>query len=104
MIEAKREDREPAATPESAKDAVQLVDLMAALNASASKAETARGETSDDAEVREMPKKRTTKKTQARRRLPAGRPRPSPPPLRRPLGPATRRSALRSHAAHPHAA
>ncbi|CQR59240.1 Ku protein [Streptomyces leeuwenhoekii] len=65
MIKAKRENREPPAVPEPAAETGQLVDLMAALNASVAKAREARG---DDgrAEVHEMPK-RTAKKAPARK-------------------------------------
>jgi DNA end-binding protein Ku len=60
VIEAKREDREPPAAPEPEQPA-QIVDLMAALQESVSKAKASRGE---DAEVHELPKK-TAKKQQA---------------------------------------
>ncbi|MGW0188135.1 non-homologous end joining protein Ku [Streptomyces sp. NPDC003362] len=60
VIEAKREDREPPAMPEPEQPA-QIVDLMAALQESVSKAKASRGE---DADVHELPKA-TAKKQQA---------------------------------------
>ncbi|QIJ61393.1 Ku protein [Streptomyces sp. JB150] len=62
IIEAKREHREPPAIPEPEQPA-QIVDLMAALQESVSKAKASRGE---DAEVHELPKK-TTKKQPAKK-------------------------------------
>jgi DNA end-binding protein Ku len=56
VIEAKREDREPPAAPEPEKPP-QIVDLMAALQESVSKAKASRGET----ETHEMPKKAAKK-------------------------------------------
>ncbi|CAL9677786.1 Non-homologous end joining protein Ku (plasmid) [Streptomyces sp. enrichment culture] len=58
VIEAKREDREPPAVPEPEQPA-QIVDLMAALQESVSKAKASRG----DADVHELPKE-TAKKQQ----------------------------------------
>ncbi|WP_406191811.1 Ku protein [Streptomyces sp. NBC_01017] len=59
IIEAKREDRPLPEAPEPEKPG-QLVDLMAALQESVQKAKASRGE---DAEVHEMPKKKTAKTT-----------------------------------------
>ena len=66
LIEAKREHREPAAAVEPAAESGQLVDLMAALNESVAKAKAARSD-SGDADVHEMPKKRTAKKQPAKK-------------------------------------
>jgi DNA end-binding protein Ku len=69
VIEAKREHREPARVPEPEQPA-QVLDLMAALDASVRKAKAARGEGA--AEVHQMPaaerKKRPAKKKSAGRR------------------------------------
>ncbi len=64
IIEAKREHREPAEAPEPEEPA-QILDLMAALNASVQKAKEARGD-QGEAEVHEMPtgKKKTPAKKQ----------------------------------------
>ncbi|MBZ6102653.1 Ku protein [Streptomyces olivaceus] len=62
LIEAKREHREPPAAPELAAESGQLVDLMAALQQSVSKAKESRGEDAGQADVHEMPKKRAAKK------------------------------------------
>lgn len=59
LIEAKREGREPPAVPEAA-PAVQVVDLMAALQESVAKARAGRGEA--EAEVHDLPKKKTAKR------------------------------------------
>ncbi|AKZ59987.1 Non-homologous end joining protein Ku [Streptomyces ambofaciens ATCC 23877] len=69
LIEAKREHREPpAAKEEPAAESGQLVDLMAALQESVSKAKATRGEdTGGHADVHEMPKKRTAKKGPAKK-------------------------------------
>ncbi|MFK4801601.1 Ku protein [Streptomyces sp. MPA0124] len=68
LIEAKREHREPPAAPEPAADSGQLVDLMAALQQSVSKAKESRGEgTGEHADVHEMPKKRAAKKQPAKK-------------------------------------
>ena len=64
IIEAKREHREPPALPEPERQPGQVVDLMAALQESVQKARTSRGE---DAEVHEMPKKKTAKKQPAKK-------------------------------------
>ncbi|MFE9445684.1 Ku protein [Streptomyces sp. NPDC006602] len=61
IIEAKREDRELPEAPETEKPG-KVLDLMAALTESVSKAKASRGE---DADVQEMPKK-TAKKTSAK--------------------------------------
>jgi DNA end-binding protein Ku len=72
LIKAKRENREPPAAPEPAVETGQLVDLMAALNASVAKARASR-EGGGDAEVHELPppkkpaKKTAAKKTTARK-------------------------------------
>lgn len=68
LIEAKREHREPPAAPEPAADSGQLVDLMAALQQSVSKAKASRGENiGEHADVHEMPKKRAAKKAPAKK-------------------------------------
>ncbi|MFD5221322.1 Ku protein [Streptomyces tendae] len=67
LIEAKREHREPAVAPEPAAESGQLVDLMAALTESVSKAKQSRGETGGHADVHEMPKKRAAKKQPAKK-------------------------------------
>lgn len=71
LIEAKREHREPAVAPEPAAEAGQLVDLMAALTESVSKAKESRGETGVHADVHEIPKraakKQPAKKTAAKK-------------------------------------
>ncbi|OSC65074.1 Ku protein, partial [Streptomyces sp. 4F] len=67
LIEAKREHREPEAVPEREERPGQVLDLMAALQESVSKAKESRGE-DDHAEVRELParkKKAAAKKTPA---------------------------------------
>ncbi|MEU0174096.1 Ku protein [Streptomyces massasporeus] len=64
IIEAKREHREPPAMPEPEQKPGQIVDLMAALNESVQKARADRGE---DADVHEMPKKKTAKKQPAKK-------------------------------------
>ncbi|MFE6526946.1 Ku protein [Streptomyces sp. NPDC057794] len=64
IIEAKREHREPPALPEPEGEPGQIVDLMAALTQSVRKARADRGE---DADVHDMPKKKTTKKQPARK-------------------------------------
>ncbi|MFF4829881.1 hypothetical protein ACFY20_44925 [Streptomyces sp. NPDC001312] len=63
IIEAKREHRAPPAEPEA--EPGQVLDLMAALNASVEKARASRGE----ADVHEMPapKKKTAKKQPAKK-------------------------------------
>ncbi|MFE1586995.1 Ku protein [Streptomyces sp. NPDC058737] len=68
LIEAKREHRQPPVAPEPAAESGQLVDLMAALQQSVSKAKESRGEdTGAHADVHEMPKKRAAKKTPAKK-------------------------------------
>ncbi|KOX32773.1 DNA repair protein [Streptomyces sp. NRRL F-4707] len=66
LIEAKREHRQPPAAPEPAAESGQLVDLMAALTESVSKAKQSRGENAEHADVHEMPK-RTAKKQPAKK-------------------------------------
>ncbi|WP_318218962.1 Ku protein [Streptomyces sp. SCL15-6] len=66
LIEAKREHREPAPVAEPAEESGQLVDLMAALNESVAKAKEARSD-GGDADVHEMPTKRTAKKAPAKK-------------------------------------
>ncbi|MFE7235925.1 non-homologous end joining protein Ku [Streptomyces sp. NPDC002405] len=65
IIEAKREHREPPAATEPETEPGQVLDLMAALNASVQKAKASRGE----ADVHEMPapKKKAAKKQQAKK-------------------------------------
>ncbi|MEU6807483.1 Ku protein [Streptomyces sp. NPDC046831] len=70
IIEAKREHKEPSAPPEPAAEPGQVLDLMAALNASVAQARAARGEdTGGEAEVHELPapKKAPAKKQPARK-------------------------------------
>ncbi|MFF6966345.1 Ku protein [Streptomyces anthocyanicus] len=68
LIEAKREHRQPPAAPEPAAESGQIVDLMAALQQSVSKAKESRGEdTGKHADVHDMPKKRTAKKQPAKK-------------------------------------
>jgi DNA end-binding protein Ku len=65
LINAKAEHREPQLVGEAPEPAGQVVDLMAALNASVEQARASRGE---DATVHEMPKKKATaKKTAAKK-------------------------------------
>ncbi|WP_435607040.1 Ku protein [Streptomyces ardesiacus] len=66
LIEAKREHRQPPAAPEPAAESGQLVDLMAALQQSVSKAKESRGEDPGHADVHDMPK-RTAKKQPAKK-------------------------------------
>jgi DNA end-binding protein Ku len=67
LIKAKREHREPPTAPEPAAESGQLVDLMAALQQSVSKAKESRGEDTGHADVHEMPKKRAAKKQPAKK-------------------------------------
>lgn len=71
IIEAKREHREPPAMPEPEQKPGQIVDLMAALNESVQKARADRGE---DADVHEMPKKKTAAKKQRAKKTAAKKP------------------------------
>ncbi|WP_329538326.1 hypothetical protein OG568_49395 (plasmid) [Streptomyces sp. NBC_01450] len=64
LIEAKREGHEPPETPEREAPTGEVVDLMAALQESVTKARTARGE---DATVHDMPKKPAAKKPAAKK-------------------------------------
>ncbi|MEV5762833.1 hypothetical protein AB0L61_39465 [Streptomyces tendae] len=67
LIEAKREHhRQPPAAPEPAAESGQLVDLMAALQRSVSKAKESRGEDPGYADVHDMPK-RAAKKQSAKK-------------------------------------
>ncbi|WP_282083950.1 Ku protein [Streptomyces tendae] len=66
LIEAKREHRQPPAAPEPAAEAGQIVDLMAALQQSVSKAKESRGEDAEHADVHDMPK-RAAKKQPAKK-------------------------------------
>ncbi|MGW0778973.1 Ku protein, partial [Streptomyces sp. NPDC002835] len=69
VIAAKAEGKQPPTAEEAAQPAGQVVDLMAALNASVAKAREARGE-DDHATVHEMPKpkkKKTAKKAPAKK-------------------------------------
>ncbi|MFJ3025999.1 Ku protein [Streptomyces tendae] len=67
LIEAKREHREPPVAPEPAAESGQLVDLMAALQQSVSKAKESRREATGHADVHDMPKKRAAKKPPAKK-------------------------------------
>ncbi|MFD7054847.1 Ku protein [Streptomyces mirabilis] len=62
VIEAKREGEEPPQASETPEPKAQVVDLMAALEASVAKAQASRGE-SGETEVHEMPKKTAARKT-----------------------------------------
>jgi DNA end-binding protein Ku len=64
IIEAKREHREPPKLEEPEEKTGQLVDLMAALNESVQQARASRGE---DADIHELPKKKTAKKQPAKK-------------------------------------
>ncbi|WP_435850416.1 hypothetical protein [Streptomyces massasporeus] len=64
IIEAKREHREPPVMPEPEREPARVVDLMAALEESVQKARVSRGE---DADVHELPKKKTAKKQPAKK-------------------------------------
>jgi DNA end-binding protein Ku len=68
IIEAKREHREPPALPEPEGEPGQIVDLMAALTQSVQKARADRGE---DADVHDMPQKKTTAKKQSAKKTAA---------------------------------
>jgi DNA end-binding protein Ku len=63
IIKAKREEQ-PLPTAPEPEQQVQVLDLMAALNASVEQAKTARGEPAD---VHELPKKKTAKKAPAKK-------------------------------------
>ncbi|WTN37530.1 hypothetical protein OHB00_01375 [Streptomyces sp. NBC_00631] len=68
VIEAKREDRELPEAPEPEKPAGNVLDLMAALQESVDKAKASRGEDTDtDAQVHEMPAKKTAAKAPAKK-------------------------------------
>jgi DNA end-binding protein Ku len=64
VIEAKQEGHAPPEIPEREAPTGGVVDLMAALEESVQKARATRGE---DAEVHEMPKKKTTAKKTAKK-------------------------------------
>jgi DNA end-binding protein Ku len=64
IIEAKREHREPPKLQEPEAKPGEIVDLMAALNASVREARASRGE---DADVHEMTTKKATKKQPAKK-------------------------------------
>jgi DNA end-binding protein Ku len=67
LLAAKAEHRQPKPVEgETAEPAGKVVDLMAALNASVEAAKVGRGESTEDATVHDLPKKRTTKKTAAK--------------------------------------
>ncbi|NED31137.1 Ku protein [Streptomyces sp. SID8499] len=72
VIEAKRENREPAAAPEPAERPGQLLDLMAALNESVAKARKDRG--AGAAEVHEMPVPKKQARKTAAKKAPRRRP------------------------------
>ncbi|MFJ4931577.1 Ku protein [Streptomyces sp. NPDC088736] len=66
VIEAKAEDRQPQAPRAAAgKPDGKVVDLMAALQESVRKAQAARGETGEDAQIHEMPASKPKNKTTA---------------------------------------
>ncbi|MFJ1653501.1 Ku protein [Streptomyces sp. NPDC088337] len=80
IIEAKREHREPPAAPEPETEPGQVLDLMAALNASVEKARASRGEGQADVHDMPAPKKKTAAKKQpakktAAKKQPARKPR-----------------------------
>jgi DNA end-binding protein Ku len=65
LINAKAEHREPQLVGAAPEPAGQVVDLMAALNASVEQARTSRGESGEDATVHDMPSR--AKKTAAKK-------------------------------------
>lgn len=67
LLTAKAEHRQPKAVEAAPESGGQLVDLMAALNASVEKAKANRGESTEDASVHDLPKKRTAKKAAAKK-------------------------------------
>ncbi|MGW2861971.1 Ku protein [Streptomyces sp. NPDC001205] len=67
LLAAKAEHRQPKAVEAAPESGGQLVDLMAALNASVEKAKANRGESTEDASVHDLPKKRTAKKAAAKK-------------------------------------
>ncbi|MFE9406825.1 Ku protein [Streptomyces sp. NPDC006530] len=69
LVHAKAEDRAPALVGggDQPEPAGKVVDLMAALNASVEAAKAGRGESTQDATVHDLPKKRTAKKTGTRK-------------------------------------
>ncbi|MER5995449.1 hypothetical protein [Streptomyces viridosporus] len=66
IIEAKRDHKAPSKVTESEAEPGQVLDLMAALNASVQKARASRGE--GEAEVHELPKKKAAKQAARRPR------------------------------------
>ncbi|AGS71811.1 Ku protein [Streptomyces collinus] len=75
IIEAKREEKPLPEAPEPEQPA-QVLDLMAALNASVQQARASRGERREPAEVHELPspkRKTTAKKQTAAKRTPTGK-------------------------------
>ncbi|MEV5085134.1 Ku protein [Streptomyces sp. NPDC056159] len=67
IIEAKREHREPPAATEPETEPGQVLDLMAALNASVQKAKASRGEGEADVHEIPAPKKKAAKKQPAKK-------------------------------------
>ncbi|MFC8125977.1 Ku protein [Streptomyces sp. NPDC057302] len=67
VIHAKADGKRPPKANTEEKPTGKVVDLMAALEESVSKAQAARGESGEEATIHEMPKKRTTKKTAAKK-------------------------------------
>ncbi|MEU3984504.1 Ku protein [Streptomyces sp. NPDC026672] len=67
IVEAKREHRVLPEASEPERAPGKVVDLMAALQESVSKARSSRGENGDDADVHELPRKKTAKKQPARK-------------------------------------
>jgi DNA end-binding protein Ku len=65
VIEAKREGHIPPHAPSAAQQPGQILDLMAALQESVTKAKASRGEDTTDADVHELPKKTAAKKNTA---------------------------------------
>ncbi|GGX58115.1 non-homologous end joining protein Ku [Streptomyces chartreusis] len=74
IIKAKREDRELPAAPEPAPRG-ELVDLMTALQESVRKSKAARGESTEPADVHELPKKKAAAKKQPAKKTAGRRPR-----------------------------
>ncbi|MEU5314055.1 hypothetical protein [Streptomyces sp. NPDC021562] len=77
VIEAEREDRELLEAPEPEQPAGKVLDLMAALQESVDKVKASHGEgTGTDAQVHEMPTKKTAVKKTASKKTAARKPRP----------------------------
>lgn len=70
IIEAKREDKPLPEAPEPEQESGKVFDLMAALNESVAKAKASRGEDTE-AEVHELPKKKTAAKKTTAKKQPA---------------------------------